>query len=248
MFRKHSSIRFTLPMETLQAFGVETESVVSAPMASTARGVTRVLLLADAPVLRRGLVSMINETAGMQSVGTPGELRRALTLVESARPHAVVVQLRSRAAASVVDEAPPAGGRGYLMINTSPRLLGWAILAARAGRTVVDPQIRRVEPSDLSVSKPFTSWIPLTRRESDVLDELLQGQSNRQIGRNLFISEATVESHVKAILRKLGARDRAHAVSLVLSNRQPGCTCGHGLNASHPAPQLDDAELGTADI
>ena len=44
------------------------------------------LLLADAPVLRRGLVSMINETAGMQSVGTPGELRRALTLVESARP------------------------------------------------------------------------------------------------------------------------------------------------------------------
>ena len=51
------------------------------------------LLLADAPVLRRGLVSMINETAGMQSVGTPGELRRALTLAESARPDAVVVEL-----------------------------------------------------------------------------------------------------------------------------------------------------------
>ena len=64
---------------------------MSAPMASTARGVTRVLLLADAPVLRRGLVSMINETAGMQSVGTPGELRRAMTLAESARPDAVVV-------------------------------------------------------------------------------------------------------------------------------------------------------------
>ena len=42
---------------------------------------------------------------------------------------------------------PAAGIRGYLMINTSPTLLGWAILAARAGRTVVDPQIRRVEPS-----------------------------------------------------------------------------------------------------
>src|SRR4051795_2844959 len=69
----------------------ETEFAVSAPMASAARGVTRVLLLADAPVLRRGLVSMVNETAGMQSVGTPGELRRALTLVETARPDAVVV-------------------------------------------------------------------------------------------------------------------------------------------------------------
>jgi DNA-binding CsgD family transcriptional regulator len=88
--------------------------------------------------------------------------------------------------------------------------------------------------------------VPLTRRESDVLDELLQGQSNRQIGRNLFISEDTVKSHVKAILRKLGARDRAHGVSLVLSNRQPGCTCGHGMAA--PAAALDHAQLDHAEL
>ncbi|MCW2508387.1 MAG: Response regulator containing a CheY-like receiver domain and an DNA-binding domain, partial [Modestobacter sp.] len=50
---------------------------MSSPMASSPRGVTRVLILADAPVLRRGLVGMINETAGMQAVGTPGEPRRA---------------------------------------------------------------------------------------------------------------------------------------------------------------------------
>ena len=175
---------------------------MSAPMASTARGVTRVLLLADSPVLRRGLVSMINETAGMQSVGTPGELRRALTLVETARPDAVVVELG-------------------------------------AGRTVVDPQIRRVEPSAVPAGKPFVPEVPLTRREQDVLDELIQGQSNRQIGRNLFISEDTVKSHVKAILRKLGARDRAHAVSLVLSSRNGGCTCGaHGLGT--PAAEVTD--------
>src|SRR3712207_3193133 len=176
-------------------------------MASAARGVTRVLILADAPVLRRGLVSMVNETAGMQSVGTPGELRRALTLVETARPDAVVVELGSGRAATlnacrdlrrryprvtivalgtsedpaVVNEALAAGVRGYLMINTSPTLLGWAILAARAGRTVVDPQIRRVEPSATPAAKPFAPEVPLTRRESDVLDELIQGQSNRQI-------------------------------------------------------------------
>ena len=92
--------------------------------------------------------------------------------------------------------------------------------------------------------------MPLTRRESDLLDELLLGQSNRQIGRNLFISEDTVKSHVKAILRKLGARDRAHAVSLVLSNRQPGCTCGaHGLAAT-PSPEgdLSSPDLGLAEI
>src|SRR5919112_332903 len=205
-------------------------------MASAARGVTRVLILADAPVLRRGLVGMVNETAGMQSVGTPGELRRALTLVETARPDAVVVEMGAGRAATlnvirdlrrrfprvavvalatsedpaVVNEAVAAGVRGYLLLNTSPTLLGWAILAARAGRTVVDPQTRRVEPGAAPVGKPLPPGVPLTRREQDVLDELLQGQSNRQIGRNLFISEDTVKSHVKAILRKLGARDRAH--------------------------------------
>jgi DNA-binding NarL/FixJ family response regulator len=234
---------------------------VSAPLASTtARGVTRVLILADAPVVRRGLLGMVNETAGMQSVGTPGELRRALTLVESARPDAVVVELGAGRAATlnacrdlrrryprvaivalatsddpaVVNEALAAGVRGYLLLNTSATLLGWALLAARAGRVVVDPQIRRTEGAVAPAAKPFTPEVPLTRRESDVLDELIQGQSNRQIGRNLFISEDTVKSHVKAILRKLGARDRAHAVSLVLSARQPagGCTCGAHVPAS----------------
>src|SRR3954447_22985365 len=190
---KCSRNRFTLPMELLEVPGVETESVVSAPMASTARGVTRVLLLADAPVLRRGLVSMVNETAGMQSVGTPGELRRALTLVETARPDAVVVELGPGRAAplnacrdlrrryprvtivalgtsedpAVVNEALAAGVRGYLMINTSPTLLGWAILAARAGPPVFDPQTRRVEPSAAPAApaaKPFTPEVPLTRR------------------------------------------------------------------------------------
>src|SRR5215217_2858183 len=182
MREKYSSIRFTLPMETLQVPGVETESVVSAPMASTARGVTRVLLLADAPVLRRGLVSMINETAGMQSVGTPGELRRALTLVESARPDAVVVELGSGRAATLnacrdlrrrfprVAIVALATSEDPAVVNASPTLLGWSILAARAGRTVVDPQIRRVEPSEVPAAKPFTPEVPLTPRESDVLD------------------------------------------------------------------------------
>jgi DNA-binding NarL/FixJ family response regulator len=222
-------------------------------------GVTRVLVLADAPVLRRGLAGMIAETAGMQSVGAPGEPRRALVLAESARPDAVVVELGSGRGETlnacrdlrrrfpriaivavatsedpaVVNEALAAGVRGYLLMNTSATLLGWAVLAARAGRTVVDPQIRRVEGGSAPVARELTPEVPLTRRESDVLDELVLGQSNRKIGENLFISEDTVKSHVKAILRKLGARDRAHAVSLVLKARTPGCTCGaHSLTAA----------------
>src|SRR3954447_22471906 len=272
---------FRFRWSSRELIGSETESVVSTPLA-TSRGVTRVLILADAPVLRRGLVGMVNETAGLQAVGAPGEppaARRAAarpggppgrrTRPEPARPDAVIVELGTGRAATlnacrdlrrrypqiaivavataedpaVVNEALAAGVRGYLLINTSPTLLGWAVLAARAGRTVVDPQIRRVEGGTaVPTGKPFVPEVPLPRRESDVLDELIQGQSNRQIGRNLFISEDTVKSHVKAILRKLGARDRAHAVSLVLSSRNGGCTCGaHGLAAAAPEPADADA-------
>src|SRR3712207_9181591 len=97
----------------------------------------------------------------------------------------------------------------------------------------------------LPVSRELTPEVPLTRRESDVLDELLQGQSNRAIGKALFISEDTVKSHVKAILRKLGARDRAHAVSLVLSARNGGtCTCStHALTAATPVVTDEPAEV-----
>ncbi|MCZ2829447.1 response regulator transcription factor [Modestobacter sp. VKM Ac-2986] len=230
---------------------------MSTPVPSAPRGVTRVLLLADAPVLRRGLTGMVDETAGLQVVGAPGELRRAVPLADAARPDAVVIELGAGRAATlsavrdlrrrhpqvavvalatsdepgVVNEALAAGVRGYLLMNTSPTMLGWAVLAARAGRTVVDPQIRRGEADAGPVSRELVLEAPLTRRESDVLDELVQGQTNRVIGKNLFISEDTVKSHVKAILRKLGARDRAHAVSLVLSARAPGCTCGaHSLD------------------
>src|SRR4051812_48557646 len=261
---------FRFRWSSRELIGSETESVVSLPMA-TSRGVTRVLILADAPVLRRGLIGMVNETAGLQAVGTPGEPRRALTLAETARPDAVIVELGAGRSATlsacrdlrrrfpqvaivalassedpaVVSEALAAGVRGYLLMNTSPTLLGWAVLAARAGRTVVDPQIRRGEAGEVPVSRELTPEVPLTRRESDVLDELLQGQSNRQIGKNLFISEDTVKSHVKAILRKLGARDRAHAVSLVLSARNGGtCTCGaHALTHATPVVTDEPAEV-----
>src|SRR3954465_3290658 len=148
---------FRFRWSSRELIGSETESVVSLPMASTARGVTRVLILADAPVLRRGLIGMVNETAGLQAVGTPGEPRRALTLAETARPDAVIVELgagggppRTPCRAlrrrypqiaivavatsedpAVVNEALAAGVRGSLLMNTSAPLLGWAVLAPR---------------------------------------------------------------------------------------------------------------------
>ena len=61
----------------------------------------------------------------------------------------------------------------------------------------------------------------LSRREREVLDELMLGLDNKAIAIRLCISEDTVKSHVKAIFRKLGARDRAHAVALALGSAPP---------------------------
>src|SRR3712207_7402956 len=74
----------------------------------------------------------------------------------------------------------------------------------------------------LPVSRELTPEVPLTRRESDVLDELLQGQSNRAIGKALFISEDTVKSHVRSEEHTSELQSRQYLVCrLLLAKKQP---------------------------
>jgi len=71
----------------------------------------------------------------------------------------------------------------------------------------------------VSMGKAMTTiTAPLTHRESQILDYIAQGNSNKQIGRILGISEQTIKNHVSSILRKLNANDRAHAVALAIRN------------------------------
>lgn len=61
---------------------------------------------------------------------------------------------------------------------------------------------------------PVTLNAPLTEREFQVLRGMSQGKSNKEIGRELYLTEDTVKSHTRRLFRKLGARDRAHAVNI----------------------------------
>ncbi len=71
----------------------------------------------------------------------------------------------------------------------------------------------------LSVGKPIEAIVaPLTRRETQILNYIAEGNTNKQIAHTLEISEQTIKSHVSAILRKLNANDRAHAVALAMRN------------------------------
>lgn len=118
-------------------------------------------------------------------------------------------------------EALSAGASGFLL-KTSPRAhLLHAVRCAAAGEALLDPVLtRRLVETHLRRPRPLAEGeVPevlasLSPRELAVFRDLARGASNREIGGRLFLAETTVKSHVAAVLRKLGLRDRIQAVVL----------------------------------
>lgn len=116
-----------------------------------------------------------------------------------------------------VRDALRAGASGYLLKNSAPRILAAAIRSLAAGAGWLDPNVTRQLLEDYS-SRPeplalaTDSFHELTNREREVLTAIAHGLTNAQIAENLFLSEATVKTHVHRILMKLGLSDRAQAV------------------------------------
>ena len=111
--------------------------------------------------------------------------------------------------------AMAAGASGFLL-KSSPRAhLLHAVRTATAGDALLDPGLtRRLIESYVRRSPPSgaDATATLTKRERDVLLEMVRGRSNTQIATRLYLAETTVKTHVAAILRKLGLRDRLQAV------------------------------------
>jgi DNA-binding NarL/FixJ family response regulator len=136
-----------------------------------------------------------------------------------ASPRTVPVILTSRDEPRLALSALAAGASGYLLKASPAEELMTYLRQAASGQRVVD---ERLGTSPQASIRPDTAEeFGLSRREREVLDEVLAGLDNRAIARRLCISEDTVKSHVKAIFRKLGARDRAHAVALALGTAVP---------------------------
>jgi DNA-binding NarL/FixJ family response regulator len=116
-------------------------------------------------------------------------------------------------------EALRAGASGFLLKTTASGALVSAVLACSAGEMLLAPTVtRRLVESFVRqpVSVPVGTVPPrfgeLTARELDVLRAMARGLSNAEIGRDLFLAETTVKTHVTRILAKLGLRDRVQAV------------------------------------
>jgi NarL family two-component system response regulator LiaR len=205
----------------------------------------RVVLVDDHAVVRKGLRALFGREPGIEVVGeaedgeqavrTVGRLRPDVILmdlempgiggVEATRqisehhPDVKIVVLTSHAAEEDVFPALKAGALGYLLKHSAPDDVLRAIRQAHRGETVLHPAIARMVLQELHRppqprQSPTTD--PLSAREIEVLRLLARGMSNQEIADTLVVGEATVRSHVSAILRKLQLASRTQAALYAL--------------------------------
>ncbi|MFG2503448.1 response regulator [Streptomyces sp. NPDC048441] len=210
-------------------------------MSTEAEPITPITLLIvdDHPVVRDGLRGMFQSAPGFEVLGEAADGVEAVGLVERLDPDVVLMDLRmpggngveaiaeltrrgSRARVLVLttydtdsDTLPAieAGATGYLLKDAPRDDLFTAVRAAAQGRTVLSPAVASRLVS--RVRGPGNE--PLSTREREVLALVAKGTSNRAIAVELFISEATVKTHLTHIYGKLGVNDRAAAVATAYS-------------------------------
>jgi len=129
-----------------------------------------------------------------------------------------------------VYEALRAGAAGFMLKDAPPARLAEAVRTVAAGEALLAPEItRRVVERFVSLPPPVDpaadeTFAALTARELEVARLVARGLSNAEVGGRLFLSEATVKTHLTSILRKLGLRDRTQVVVLAYERGliQPG--------------------------
>jgi DNA-binding NarL/FixJ family response regulator len=201
----------------------------------------RILVCDDHAVVRAGLLALLHSAPDIDVVGEAGSGEEALALARKVNPDVVLMdlqlgdgidgvettrRLRSTAPAphvlvlttydtdADVTRAVEAGATGYLLKAERPEDLFAAVHAAAQGRPALSPPVADRVMSRLRDPRPT-----LTPRERDILAHLARGLANHAIARALFISEATVKTHLRRIYDKLGVDTRAGAVAVAKEQR-----------------------------
>ncbi|XEC32839.1 response regulator transcription factor [Streptomyces fradiae] len=209
-------------------------------MREPARDAVRILLCDDHAVVRAGLLALLGSAPGIEVVGEAGSGEEAVAMAAHLRPDVVLMDLQLGAGIDGVEatrriaptgvhvlvlttydtdaditRAIEAGATGYLLKAERPEELFAAIHSAAQGRTTLSPPVAsRVMDRMRGAAGPS-----LTDRERDILGQLAHGLGNREIARALFISEATVKTHLGRIYAKLGVDTRAGAVAVAKEQR-----------------------------
>ena len=202
---------------------------------SSAPKLIRILTVDDHPLLRKGIAALVNAEPDMKLVAEASNGQEAIesfrihrpdvtlmdiqmpsvngieaiSCIQGEFPDARIIVLTTYTGDAQVLRALKAGARGYVLKGHVHRELLETIRAVHAGQKRIPPEIA-VELAEHAADDELTS------REIDVLRLIGTGNSNKLIADQLAIGEATVKSHVTNILSKLGANDRAHAVTIAL--------------------------------
>lgn len=202
----------------------------------------RLLLCDDHAVVRAGLRALLSSADGIEVIGEAGTGEEALALAARLRPDVVLMDLQLDAGMDGVTatrrltggpEAGPrvlvltmfdtdaditraieAGATGYLLKAERPDELFAAIRTAAAGRTALSAPV-----ADRLLTRLRSPRPALSAREHEILAQLARGLGNREIARALFISEATVKTHLGRIYGKLGVETRSGAVAVAKERR-----------------------------
>ena len=201
----------------------------------------RVLIVDDQALIRQALKTLLDLESGIEVVGEAADGLEALEMIPGTRPDVALVDVRMprmdgvelvrhlaeehpRVAAVVlttfdddeyVFEGLRAGARGYLLKDTVSGELVSAIRKASRGEVFLGGQVASKVVSELrrvtgGAARPSPAGV-LSEREVEVLRLVAAGSSNREIARELYITEGTVKNHISNILRKLDLRDRTQA-------------------------------------
>jgi DNA-binding NarL/FixJ family response regulator len=198
----------------------------------------RVVVADDQQVVREGLVALLGLIDGVEVAGAAANGAEAVELVAVGNVDVVLMDLRMpvldgiQATARITADFPDvavlvlttyaddasianalrAGARGYLTKDAGRTEIGAALRSTAAGQSTFDPEVSKRLIAGLSPHPADRDTDGLTAREIEVLRLIAQGLSNSEITEQLFISEATVKTHINNTFAKIGARHRAEAV------------------------------------
>lgn len=195
----------------------------------------RVLSIDDHPLVREGLAALINDQTDMRVVGQGSTGHEAIKLFRDLKPDVALMDLRLPdisgidAMVTILSEFPEAriiivtssegdvemqralegGAKGYLLKSMPPKEVLEAIRKVYAGKKAIPAEIAARLADHLSDEV-------LTAREIEILQQVAEGNRNRDIADRLFISEGTVKVHIKHIMEKLSANDRTQAITIAV--------------------------------
>ncbi|MFV3332119.1 two-component system response regulator NarL [Pseudomonas sp. NY15437] len=204
----------------------------------------RILLVDDHPMMRKGVVQLLEFEDDLEVVGEAGSGEEALRLAAELEPDMILLDLNMKGMTgldtlramrengedarivvfTVSDDRNDviyvlrAGADGYLLKDMEPERLLEHIRQAATGQLTISPQLTQVLAQALRGDDRPKGIEELTDRERQILRQLAHGYSNKMIARKLDITEGTVKVHVKRVLHKLGMRSRVEAAVWAVEN------------------------------